>query len=121
MSLCKEELLVGLRIGHFTYYDPGSNWFMPCYQLGTCGDSIHDWGCAFSFLRAYSSILRRVSPNLAFCICAGCWANPLFQDEDRSKWEEAVEVFWDSVTKVGDAANDATTQIKTSQLSKELE
>ncbi|KAJ7303975.1 hypothetical protein JRQ81_011491 [Phrynocephalus forsythii] len=51
----------------------------------------------------------------------GSWANPVFQEEPRSKWEETVEVFWDYVTRIGNAADDVTTQIKSSQISKELD
>lgn len=54
-------------------------------------------------------------------IHAGSLANPVPEEGTKSKWEETVDVFRDVVTRIGDAADDATAQIKSSQLSKELE
>uniref|UniRef100_A0A8C4WMN8 Apolipoprotein E n=1 Tax=Gopherus evgoodei TaxID=1825980 RepID=A0A8C4WMN8_9SAUR len=51
----------------------------------------------------------------------GCQANPIVQDEPKTKWEEAVTVFWNYLSKVGHAAENVTAQIKSSQLSKELD
>ncbi|TFJ97218.1 SWI/SNF-related matrix-associated actin-dependent regulator of chromatin subfamily A-like protein 1 [Platysternon megacephalum] len=58
---------------------------------------------------------------LGATLLAGCQANPLVQDEPKTKWEEAVNVFWNYLSKVGHAADNVTAQIKSSQLSKELD
>ncbi|XP_026571198.1 apolipoprotein E [Pseudonaja textilis] len=54
-------------------------------------------------------------------LLSASWANPFFQDEPKSKWEETMDVFWGYVTKAASVADDITAQIRGSQLNKELD
>lgn len=53
---------------------------------------------------------------------AGCNARVLFQaDAPQPKWEEMVESFWTYVAELNTQADGVVQNIKTSQLSRELE
>lgn len=51
----------------------------------------------------------------------GAQARSLFHDEPKTKWELALDSFWQTLNKMEEAADEATSKVKDSQVSKELE
>lgn len=51
----------------------------------------------------------------------GCQGRFLFQDEPKSRWEEAVDQFWNHVSELTSKAEEMRDNIKATQLGRELE
>ncbi|KAG2470537.1 APOEB protein, partial [Polypterus senegalus] len=69
-----------------------------------------------------SEKMKFLAVILATAFIAGSQARfLLLGDEPKSKWEESVDNFWQYVSKIGTGADDIVGQIKSSQLSRELD
>lgn len=58
---------------------------------------------------------------LIYVLFAGAQARSFFKDEPKTKWESALDSFWQTLNKMEEAADEATSKMKDSQLGKELE
>lgn len=54
-------------------------------------------------------------------LSTGAQARSLFKDAPRTKWESALDSFWQTLNKVEEAADDATLRMRDSEIGKELE
>ncbi|MCX7564624.1 apolipoprotein A1/A4/E family protein, partial [Xanthomonadaceae bacterium XH05] len=65
--------------------------------------------------------MKFVAVILALAIISGCHGNFLFQDEPKNRWEEAVDQFWNHVSKLTSRAEEMRDNIKATQLGRELD
>ncbi|MED6240448.1 hypothetical protein ATANTOWER_021272, partial [Ataeniobius toweri] len=74
-----------------------------------------------SELSVFVVIMRVFAVILALAVISGCRARSVVQDNWQRTWEVTVEKFNDYITELNTRADDVVKDIKSSQISRELE